>query len=405
MSLYNDRGTLKLYAAVVGVLIMVVLVIVYSSYLASNLRVGERNKVHLLAKAFEDLNRDIDNIDRDVTISAEIIEENKTIPVILVDERSDEIIQWINFENATSEASIRKELDKIRNSGAKGIVFEGHGYQQTVYYKESTLLSYITYFPYFILLVLLIFMGVGYLSVTSARQAEQNRVWVGMAKETAHQLGTPISAIVAWIEHLRTMSEDNPEQLEILDELTDDVGRLDLIADRFSKIGSAPNLEPRNIYEELEKAKTYMARRASRRVRFEFPGTDLAPKYVNINAPLFNWVMENLLRNALDAMDGEGLIKAEVSEDHDMIVIDVSDTGKGIPSSKQKTVFQPGFTTKKRGWGLGLSLAKRIVEEYHQGKIYVKQSEHNIGTTFTIKLPKGDYKKSTIAKAKKTQLI
>ena len=233
-------------------------------------------------------------------------------------------------------------------------------------------------------------MGMGYLGLSSARQAEQNRVWVGMAKETAHQLGTPISAIVAWIEHLRGMSINRPDQLEILDELTNDVARLDLIADRFSKIGSAPNLEAKDIYKELDKARIYMQRRASRRVKFQFPETGAEKKYVNINAPLFNWVMENLLRNALDAMDGEGLIKADVYEDHEMVCIDISDTGKGIPSSKQKMVFQPGFTTKKRGWGLGLSLAKRIIEEYHEGKIFVKQSEQNQGTIFTIKLPKGE---------------
>ncbi|NND30938.1 MAG: HAMP domain-containing histidine kinase [Saprospiraceae bacterium] len=401
MNFYQRKGAWKVYMLVAGVLTMIV-VMLYTSFLATNLRIGERNKVELLVKAYEDLAKDMDDVNRDVTFSSDIIERNRTIPLIMLNEQTNEVTAQ-NFPNVVNENDIWLELEKIRKNGGQPIIFEGEGTRQSVYYKESTLLTYITYFPYVILLFLLAFMGMGYLGLSSARQAEQNRVWVGMAKETAHQLGTPISAIVAWIEHLRGMSEDKPDQLEILDELTNDVARLDLIADRFSKIGSAPNLESKDIYRELEKAKIYMQRRASRRVKFQFPDVGSEPKYVNINAPLFNWVMENLLRNALDAMDGEGLIKAEVYEDHGMVAIDVSDTGKGIPSSKQKTVFQPGFTTKKRGWGLGLSLAKRIIEEYHEGKIFVKHSEQNHGTTFTIKLPKGEEKTKPVEQLQKSK--
>ncbi len=386
MEIYQSRSAWKLYAMVIGVLIMVVLVIWYSSFLAKNLREGERERVELLAKAYEDLFKDPENMDRDVTLATEIIEANKTIPVIIVDDTG-EFLDAKNFPKAKSFSDIQNELYKIKAAGIQGIVFEGPGFRRSIYYKGSVLNTYITYFPYFILLVLLTFMGIGYLSVTSARQAEQNRVWVGMAKETAHQLGTPISAIVAWIEHLKAMSEDDPEQKEILAELENDVGRLDLIADRFSKIGSAPSLESKNIIEELYKVSQYMKRRASRKVRFEFPDLATEAVYADINAPLFNWVIENLLRNALDAMDGEGLIRAEVHREHQMVHIDISDTGKGIPSSKTKLVFKPGFTTKKRGWGLGLSLARRIIEEYHGGRIFVKKSEANVGTTFTIKLP------------------
>ena len=386
MDIYQSRRAWKLYAMVIGVLIMVVLVIIYSSFLAQNLKTGERERVELLAKAYEDLFKDPENMDRDVTLATEIIEANKTIPVIIVDETG-EFLDAKNFPGAKSYSDILNELDKIRATGVKGIVFEGPGFRRSIYYKGSRLNTYITYFPFFILLVLLTFMGIGYVSVSSARQAEQNRVWVGMAKETAHQLGTPISAIVAWIEHLKAMSENDQEQMEILAELENDVGRLDLIADRFSKIGSAPKLESRNIIEDLYKTSVYMQRRASRKVRFEFPDPASEPVYVGINAPLFNWVIENLLRNALDAMDGEGLIKAEVYRENQIVQIDISDTGKGIPASKQKLVFKPGFTTKKRGWGLGLSLARRIIEEYHGGKIYVRKSEPNVGTVFTIKLP------------------
>ncbi|MCB0687887.1 MAG: HAMP domain-containing histidine kinase [Saprospiraceae bacterium] len=397
MEIYRSRSAWKLYAMVVGVLIMVVLVIAYSSYLAAKLKASERERVVLLAKAYEDLFKDPENLERDVSLASDIIEANKTIPVILVDMETNEILQWHNFPAAKNEMAIQKELDKIMADGNKGILFEGAGFRRSIFYKGSQLNTYITYFPYFILLVLLSFMGIGYVSVTSARLAEQNRVWVGMAKETAHQLGTPISAIVAWIEHLKAMSETDQDTLEIIAELENDVGRLDLIADRFSKIGSAPKLESRNILEDLYRTGVYMQRRASRKVRFEFPSLSDEPVYAQVNAPLFNWVIENLLRNALDAMDGAGLIKAEISQDHQMAQIEISDTGKGIPSSKQKLVFKPGFTTKKRGWGLGLSLAKRIIEEYHGGKIYVSKSEPGVGTTFTIRLPIGN---DDVAKAK-----
>ena len=398
MDIYQSRRAWKLYAMVIGVLIMVVLVIIYSSFLAQNLKTGERERVELLAKAYEDLFKDPENMDRDVTLATEIIEANKTIPVIIVDEAG-EFLDAKNFPRAKSYSDILNELDKIRATGVQGIVFEGPGFKRSIYYRGSRLNTYITYFPFFILLVLLTFMGIGYVSVSSARQAEQNRVWVGMAKETAHQLGTPISAIVAWIEHLKAMSENDQEQMEILAELENDVGRLDLIADRFSKIGSAPKLESRNIIEDLYKTSVYMQRRASRKVRFEFPNPASEPVYAGINAPLFNWVIENLLRNALDAMDGEGLIKAEVYRENHMVQIDISDTGKGIPASKQKLVFKPGFTTKKRGLGLGLSLARRIIEEYHGGKIYVRKSEANVGTVFTIKLPASSEKPAVTEQA------
>ena len=231
------------------------------------------------------------------------------------------------------------------------------------------------------------YIGLGYIGFNASRRSEQNQVWVGMAKETAHQLGTPISAILAWIEHLK-LEENSPEKLEIIDELANDVDRLDLIADRFSKIGSEPKLEQKDIFVMLGETQKYMQRRASRKVQFEFPDLNEKPLYVLINSHLFSWVLENLIRNALDAMEGTGLIKAVVTDEDTIVAIDISDSGKGIPASKHKTVFQPGYTTKKRGWGLGLSLAKRIIENYHQGKIYISRSEPNAGTTFTIKLPK-----------------
>ncbi|MEO0340201.1 MAG: HAMP domain-containing sensor histidine kinase, partial [Bacteroidota bacterium] len=288
-------------------------------------------------------------------------------------------------------------LEYIKKNGPAPIKVNDVGSE--IYYKYPAILTQLQYFPIIQLLLIAAFILFGYLTFSSSRRAEQNRVWAGMAKETAHQLGTPISGIIAWIEHLRAIKEGDEEVNDVLNELGKDVKRLELVADRFSKIGSAPKLEVVNIFAELELARAYMQRRAPRKVEFHFPDPSQSPLNVKVNSHLFNWVVENLLRNALDAMGPKGSITAEVAEDNQFVSIDFTDTGKGIPASKHKTVFQPGFTTKKRGWGLGLSLAKRIIEEYHSGKIFVKRSEENVGTTFTIKLPKKVGRVSTFAEA------
>jgi Histidine kinase-, DNA gyrase B-, and HSP90-like ATPase len=274
---------------------------------------------------------------------------------------------------------------------------------QKVYFDDSKSLTLLKYYPFFQFALIAFFIGFGYLIFSSTRESEQNQVWVGMAKETAHQLGTPIAAIMGWIEHLRTTHEGDEMTQEIVTELNNDVNRLSLVADRFSKIGSAPELADVNMYEEIESCRDYMQRRAPRKVKFDFPVLDTPPsrsdrdfvpqQYLGakLNKHLFDWVVENLLRNALDAMEGgEGTISAKIYEETNWVCVDITDTGKGIPKANFKTVFQPGFTTKKRGWGLGLSLAKRIIENYHGGKILVKDSEIGKFTTFTIKLPKAE---------------
>jgi signal transduction histidine kinase len=235
---------------------------------------------------------------------------------------------------------------------------------------------------------------IGFLGINQTRKAEQNRVWVGLAKETAHQLGTPISAIMGWVEHLKMMYADDPEIMEVSGELAHDVDRLSMVANRFSKIGATPELEPHNIYEELDKCREYMQKRAPRRVTFDFPEASTGDIRVSINPLLFDWVFENLLRNALDAMDGKGQITGRIRELENKVYIDITDTGKGIAPKNIRKVFNPGFTTKKRGWGLGLSLVKRIVQEYHKGKITVSHSELGKGTTFTIMLPRGERENS-----------
>lgn len=388
MSIYERKSRWKLYLGIAGAVIVLASMI-YTNHLAGKLGDEERKRAEIWAMTMADF-ADFDEEDVGVcdnTLHLAIIKSNTNIPVIIVDDRGD-IYDAANFGNGldSNHVYLKDQIAKLDAKGFEPIpIWDG---TLLIYYKESKLLTQLRYFPIVQLCLIAAFVLFGYLGFNSARRAEQNRVWVGMAKETAHQLGTPISAIVAWIEHLRMIREDDEEVNEVLHELSNDVSRLELIAERFSKIGSMPKLDRVNIYEELDKCRVYMERRASKRVAFVFPSPKEGNLQVALNPPLFDWVIENLLRNALDAMGSKGEISAQVTEDNDYVYIDISDTGKGIPAGKFKTVFQPGYTTKKRGWGLGLSLAKRIIEQYHNGKIFVKKSQENVGTTFTIRLPK-----------------
>lgn len=379
MELYEQKSKWKVYLGIAAVILMLISGI-YSNYLANKLKEGERNKAETFAMAMKNLT-DESNLEDEVTMEQEIVSNTK-LPIILVDERG-KISEATNFPQGTD---LEAELKAIKKSGTSPIL--SSGYHNYIYYKQSRLLTLLQYFPLIQLLLLLGFIAVGYLAFSSARKSEQNRVWVGMAKETAHQLGTPISAIIAWLEHLKLEKGEDAQTMEIVHELENDVDRLNLIADRFSKIGSEPKLDLISINSELNKCKDYMQKRAPRKVRFNFPGDETPEFKAKVNPPLFAWVVENLLRNSLDAMDGKGEISAQIYEEGAYVNIDISDSGKGIPAKDLKTVFQPGFTTKKRGWGLGLSLAKRIIESYHLGKIFVKKSILNEGTTFSIKLPK-----------------
>ncbi len=384
MDIYQRKSRWKWYLGIAGVVI-VVISMVFVNYLTTRLAQEERKKVEVFLTAYNQITDADLSPDADITLHLQIIESNTTIPIILVSGR-DKIMDYRNISDTTGER-LQRELVEMREAGIEPIDVTGS--DQKLYYKQSSLLTLLQYFPIFQLILISAFIIFGYLGFSAARRSEQNRVWVGMAKETAHQLGTPITAIVGWIDHLRFLKENDEEVQEVVDELHNDVGRLELIADRFSKIGSAPELKPINIYEELQKCQVYMQRRAPRKVNFAFPAPEENHTLeVHINPPLFDWVVENLLRNALDAMDGKGEIRADVYDDGNYINVDLTDTGKGIPASKFKSVFQPGYTTKKRGWGLGLSLAKRIIEQYHSGKIFVSRSEEGIGTTFTLRLPK-----------------
>ncbi len=386
MDIYQRKSRWKWYLAAAGVVIVLISMF-YTKYLTDKLQEEEEKKVLQLKVAYETMN---DTSQVDVTFQSNFFIENTTVPILLVDEMGNPQM-GINFgpKNDTTLSFLKEKLKEFQSEKVEPITIATPYGKQFLYFQHSNILRLLKLYPILQFILIAAFIAFGYLGFSTSRRAEQNRVWAGMAKETAHQLGTPISGIVAWIEHLRALREDDPEVNEVLDELGNDVVRLELIADRFSKIGSAPELTPVNIFDELEKCRIYMQRRASRKVEFHFPQpADFEAITVRINSHLFEWVIENLLRNALDSMEGTGRISASVYQDAAQVYIDISDTGKGIPANKFKTVFQPGYTTKKRGWGLGLSLTKRIIEDYHSGRIFVKKSVLNEGTTFTIQLPK-----------------
>ncbi len=386
MSFYLNNTAAKLALAILGLGIFIT-TMVYSQYLAQQLKDREEATMELYTQTISIVAK-TNATEQDNTVMENLILEefNTILPIILESETGE--YQGFNYRKEshnTDQDFLRKRKQKLLDKGFEPI--KGYGSSKFIYYEHSRLYRLISLFPVAQILLIGTFIVLGYVVFAASRRAEENRIWTGMAKETAHQLGTPTSAIMGWIEHLKEMNVPGEEHEEIIQELKNDVDRLDLIADRFSKIGSKPDLHKRNIVLELDECKKYMERRASRKVNFFFPSPDSLTYNCNINSHLFSWVVENLLRNALDAMGGVGEIRVEISDSGNKAVIDISDTGKGIPSSNHKNVFKPGFTTKKRGWGLGLSLAKRIIENYHKGSIYVKQSKPNEGTTFTIELP------------------
>ncbi len=365
---------------------IIIFTILYSKYLADNLKETTRETVEIYKQAIM-FNSGQKELDDQQDLVLEILQKFSDVPIVMENEEG--VLTGYNYEENGVPSHDQEFLEEMKasclRSGNKPI--KGIDYFHRIYFDNSTLYKRISIFPLVQILLLSTFVFFGYYVFSTSRKAEQNRVWAGMAKETAHQLGTPISAILGWIAHLRESSANNPDQQEIISELRNDVTRLELIADRFSKIGSKPKLEKVNLIEKLNECREYMQRRAPRRIQFDYPDASDGVIYAKMNSHLFDWVVENILRNALDSMEGTGKISASVSQEGNYASIDLSDTGKGIPANKFKTIFEPGYTTKKRGWGLGLSLAKRIIEEYHKGKIFVKNSKPNEGTTFTIQLP------------------
>ena len=335
-------------------------------YFVQNLAREERNKVEIWLGAQTAIMALVsgDGGECDLTLHTQILESNTTIPVVLVGPYGD-IIGGRNFGRRDDDSAyLATVVAELEAAGPEPLVID----ETRLYYAESKLLRRLRYFPPIQLALIASFLGLGYFALSSTRRAEQNRVWVGMAKETAHQLGTPISAIMAWVEYLRAEHADDGDLAGVAEELGQDVDRLKLVADRFNKIGSTPELAPQPVGLILEGVYAYMRRRAPRKVDFALSvPADVATLSIAVNRHLFDWVLENLIRNALDAMDGRGALALAARQDGRTVEITVRDSGKGIPGSKHKAVFRPGYTTKSRGWGLGLSLAKRIVEEYHGG--------------------------------------
>lgn len=384
---WTDRIQQTKILLMVAAIVIAAASLVVSHYLVKDLADQEKSRMELWAEAMRSLNMPDTNTDLNLVLK--VIEDNNSIPVIVIDD-DQEITAFRNVKireknHTDSLLYLQSEVQRMKKMKRFiRINLESSSDYIDVCYDESLMIKRLNVYPYIQLGVVMIFVIIAIFALLTSKKAEQNKVWVGLSKETAHQLGTPISSLMAWTEVLK---ENYPDD-ELIPEMEHDVNRLQLIAERFSKIGSVPELSTVNLLDVMNNVADYMRHRTSDKVVIEkvFPRQEV---YARINAALFEWVVENLCKNAVDAMNGSGKITLFLQDEGEHIAIEVSDTGKGIKKKDIKHVFKPGFTTKKRGWGLGLSLAKRIVEEYHKGRIFVVNSEVGKGTTFRIELKKG----------------
>jgi signal transduction histidine kinase len=360
---------------------IIVSLILWNTYIFfQKFKTEERVKMEILAAAQKELKTG--DLDANVGLSLKIIENNKSIPMILVDEEGTiETFQNLDAVKALDAQYVKRQLEKMKSQNKPiEVSYQGKN-KKLIYYRDSDLLNKLTYYPIALILILMLFLSVIYLFYNSNKAAETNKLWTGMAKETAHQIGTPLSSLLGWIAILKMEKVDD----KYVEEIEKDVARLNTIANRFSKIGSKPALKKENIVLIAKQAFDYLESRSSKQIVFSFhsSGSEI---FTNLNTELFGWVIENLIKNALDAMQKEGTLELKIETIENKVKVTVSDTGKGMPKKLFKQIFNPGFTTKKRGWGLGLSLSKRIVEDYHKGKIAVQKSEIGKGTTFEILL-------------------
>ncbi|MDI3322051.1 sensor histidine kinase [Pinibacter soli] len=379
-SIFNWRSLL----ALLGIAIISG-TIFYSQYLGSKIAKDEKQKVTQWVEASKAV---VQNPGMDLSLPNMIRNEQTDIPIIETNER-DSIVNFINIDSASVAQDpkfLSKKLKEFRkaNDPLLIILSQEPFIANKYYYGNTKLLNEVKYYPLIQLLIVIVFIVLILTLINIRNKSTQNQVWAGMAKETAHQMGTPLSSLQAWLEMLK---EDNSSN-NIVKEMEKDVSRLKLVSDRFSKIGSTPKLESSNVIRQVQAMVEYMKKRAPGRVDFSVQTHDIDVLNAMISPPLFDWVIENLLKNALDAMEGKGKISADIQDHADEIIVDISDTGKGISSANLVKIFKPGFTTKKRGWGLGLSLSKRIIDQYHQGELFVKNSEVGKGTTFRIVLKK-----------------
>jgi signal transduction histidine kinase len=393
LNLYRNKNTIKILVGLIAILIVVVSVY-YNNFIVDILKEREYERVDMFARAIEFLAEQGDNAN--VTfINEQIVRSNTTIPVILADQNGEPTGAYLNLnlpeelpENELRDR-LKAEISLMRAANPPVLVEYRNTANQIehieyVYYHNSDLLRQLSYYPFIQLSTILLFGALAYLAFSFSRTAEQNRIWVGLAKETAHQLGTPLSSLMAWLEYLK--ADERTGQHEALPEMAKDLEKLHMITERFSNIGSMPVLERTSVPEMVHSSVNYLQKRISTKVKITISsvGNDLRAQ---LNPHLFGWVIENLIKNAVDAMSGIGTIDIRIAPaGNNLVHIDITDNGKGISKANVKKVFQPGFTTKKRGWGLGLTLAKRIIEHYHGGRIYVKHSEPSAGTTFRIVL-------------------
>lgn len=382
MKWFSNFKNIKYLLIVIAAMIAAASLYVSHS-LTSDLKKEEQNKMKVWAEAMRSLNSADENTDLNLVLT--VLSGNDIIPVVVIDSKG-AINTHRNIdipEGSDSLAVLMQMVSSMREKNRIIPIDMGDGDYLEVCYSDSLLLQRLSYYPYIQLLVVLLFFLICLVAIVSSKRAEQNKVWVGLSKETAHQLGTPISSLMAWSEVLREKYPDD----ELLSEMGKDVSRLQTVAERFSKIGSRPEPTAEDLLDVIDRVVDYFRRRTSDKVQFvcRYPKR---PLMVRMNAPLMEWVFENLCKNAIDAMEGVGTITFTVMQDDDKAVVEVADTGKGIAKSRFRTVFEPGYTTKKRGWGLGLSLAKRIAEQYHRGRIFVKSSEPGKGTVFCLELKK-----------------
>lgn len=368
---------------IITALIVVTIILYKFNQMANEMAAVEKSKVETLITGFKSIMlTNPSTSDADVTFASKVVTDNKSIPLILIDDAG-VIVDYTNLDSSkvnNDSDYLQQKLSEFKQLHPPLVIDYQYG-KNYVYYGNSALLNQLRYYPAFLVVIVFLFLLIVFVAFYNAQRSIQNQVWAGMAKETAHQMGTPLSSIVGWMELLK----DNDANKESIEEMEKDVSRLQLVADRFSKIGATPQLEEENLIPRLENMVAYMSRRAPQKVTITFNyESDSDEVGVLLNGPLFDWVIENLMRNALDAMEGSGNIHVHLKNEPRIITIDITDTGKGIARKNFKKIFTPGFSTKKRGWGLGLSLSKRIIEKYHNGSIFVKHSESGKGSTFRI---------------------
>lgn len=382
MEIYNKKKWWKFFI-ILGATLISAFSLIYTNILVSELKEEEQKKVELWAEANKQLVSDSIS-GESLALVLEVIRHNTTVPVIVIDNDENIILHRnVKISKRNSQKDLLKSYHKMKKSQEPFVVKLNEGDNQYIYYGNSILLTKLRWFPIIQLLIIFVFMTIAYVAFSVSRKWEQDRVWVGMARETAHQLGTPTTSLFGWLDVLKMNNVSD----KLIDEMRNDIKRLEVITSRFSKIGSQPELFPENIEEIVTSMVDYLKKRTSNFVKYNIKVQNLSQPFIPLSRPLIEWAVENICKNALDAMEGEGDINITISQANSSTIIDITDSGKGMVRTIQNNIFKPGFSTKQRGWGLGLALSKRIVEQYHRGTLSIPESNVGVGTTFRIILP------------------